>query len=100
VSDGGEQQIVSGISISAAGQATVDASLADVLFDLALKLEGPTHLPVDVQHVLAAVVLAARAGQIDRSARLSADDSALVEVLTPHVKSIFADHHGRVGQDD
>lgn len=49
-------QIVPGISVSSSGQASVDPSLADVLFDLALQLEGPTNLPVDVEHVRAAIV--------------------------------------------
>ena len=60
MNDSGEQQIVPGISISVSGQATVDPTLADVLFDLAIKLEEPTNHPVDVQHVLAAIVMAAR----------------------------------------
>ncbi len=59
-----QQQIVPGISVSSSGQASVDPSLADVLFDLALQLEGPTDLPVDVEHVLAAIVLAARNGEL------------------------------------
>ncbi|MEK6237090.1 MAG: hypothetical protein N2C14_20465, partial [Planctomycetales bacterium] len=74
-----EQQIVPGISISASGQATVDPSLTDVLFDLALKLEGPTSLPVDIQHVLAAIVLAARKGELDPDTPISSDDPNLVK---------------------
>ncbi len=57
-----EKQIVPGIFISSSGQATVDPSLANVLFDLAIKLEEPTNLPVDVEHVLAAIVLARALG--------------------------------------
>lgn len=95
-----EHQVVPGICISPSGQATVDPSLTNVLFDLALKLEEPTNLPVDVQHVLAAVVLAAREGKVDSQADLSADDPRLVEVLMPHVKAIFAEHDGKVGEDD
>ncbi len=60
-----EQQIVPGISVTSSGQATVHPSLADVLFDLAIKLEEPTNLPVDIEHVLAAIVLAARNGELD-----------------------------------
>lgn len=100
MADDGDQQIVPGISISPSGQATVDPSLADVLFDLAIRLEGPTNLPVDVQHVLAAVVLAARSSELDPDAKLSADDQALVAVLTPHVKSVFANYGGKVGEED
>jgi hypothetical protein len=33
-------------SVTSAGQATVDPSLSDMLFDLAIKLEGPTNVPV------------------------------------------------------
>ena len=84
----GEQQVVPGISSSSSGQATVDPSLADVLFDLALKFEEPTNHPVDVQHVVAAIVLAARNGELDPDIKLSSDDQALVAALTPHVKSV------------
>ncbi|TDI90521.1 MAG: hypothetical protein E2O75_06040 [Chloroflexi bacterium] len=94
-----EQQIVPGISVTSSGQATVDPSLANVLFDLAIKLEEPTNLPVDVEHVLAAVVLAARNGELDANTPLSSDDPALVDILVVHVKTVFADYDGNVGRD-
>lgn len=97
---GGEQQIVPGISISSTGQATVDPELADVLFDLALALEAPTNQPVDVQHVVAALVLAARNGQLGQETKLSADDQSLVTMLIPHVISVFETFGGSVGKDD
>ena len=95
-----DQQIVPGISISSSGQATVDPTLADVLFDLAIMLEEPTNLPVDVEHVLAAIVLAARTGELDPNTPLSSDDPVLAEVLMGHVKTVFADYGGKVGMDD
>ena len=95
-----DQQIVPGITVTPSGQATVDPSLVDVLFDLAIKLEEPTNLPVDVQHVLAAIVLAARNGDLDPNTPLSSDDPALAEVLAGHVKTVFADFGGKVGMDD
>ena len=64
-----DQQIVPGLSVSATGQATVDPSIADVLFDLAIKLEEATTLPVDVQHVVAALVLSARNGELTQQRR-------------------------------
>ncbi len=94
------RQIVPGIAVTASGQATVDPSVADVLFDLALTLEEPTNLPVDVEHILAAIVLAARNGELDANAPLSSDDPGLAEILAVHVKTIFADHGGKVGRDD
>jgi hypothetical protein len=95
-----DHQIVPGISVTPSGQATVDPSLSDVLFDLAVKLEEPTSCPVDVEHVLAAIVLAARKGEIDPNTPLSADDPALAGVLVEHVKAVFADYDGKVGRDD
>jgi len=95
-----EQQIVPGISITSSGQATVDPSLADVLFDLAIKLEEPTKLPVDVEHVLAAIVLAARKGELDPNTPLTPDDPAIIEVLVGHVKTVFEQFGGKVGRDD
>ena len=90
-----DQQNVPGISISSSGQATVDPTLADVLFDLAIMLEEPTNLPVDVEHVLAA-----RKVERDSNTPLSSDDPALAEVLAVHVKTVFADYGGKVGTDD
>ncbi len=100
LNDSGDQQIVPGISVNSSGQATVDPSVADVLFDLAIKFEEPTQLPVDVEHVLAAVVLAARSGAIDSNTSLSADDASLADTLVGYVKTVFADYDGKVGMDD
>jgi hypothetical protein len=94
-----EHQIVPGITVTSSGQANIDPSLTDVLFDLAIQLES-TNLPVDVEHVLAAIVLAARSGELDANTPISSDDSALVEVLAVHVKTVFADFDGKVGRDD
>ena len=100
MNDVNKRQIVPGISVTASGQATVDPSLADVLFDLALRLEEPTNLPVDVEHVLAAIVLAARKGELDAKTPLSSDNPAFVDSLAVHVKTIFTDYGGKVGIDD
>jgi hypothetical protein len=94
-----EHQIVCGISVTPSGQATVDPSLTDVLFDLAVKLEAPTNLPVDVEHVLAAIVLAARKGELDPNTLISSTDQRLTEVLIEHVKTVFAVYDGEVGFD-
>ena len=98
--NGDDEQVVPGISISPSGQASVDSSLTNVLFDLAIKLEELTQLPVDVEHVLAAIVMAARQGELDSNTRLSSEDSASAAVLTNHVKTVFAEYDGKVGMDD
>ncbi len=100
VNDSDDQQIVPGISVTSSGQATVDPALAEVLFDLAIKLEEPTNLPVDVEHVLAAIVLAARKGELDPNTSLSSDDPALAEALAGHVETVFSEYDGNVGMDD
>ena len=46
-----DQQIGPRLSVSNTGQTTIDPSIADVLFDLAIKLKETTTLPVDVQHL-------------------------------------------------
>ena len=93
-------QIVPGLSVSNTGKATVDSSIADVLFELAVQLEKLTALPVDVQHVVAALVLAARSGQLDPQQPLSGDDSELAAVLKVQLKTVFDVYGGNVGTDD
>ncbi len=95
-----DQQIVPGLSVSTSGQATVDPSIADALFDLAIKLEEATTLPVDVQHVVAALVLSARCGELDPTKPLSSDDPVLAAVLAAQLKTVFAVYGGKVGMDD
>jgi hypothetical protein len=95
-----EQQIVPGIVLSSSGQALIDPSIKEVLFDLACCLEEPTNLPVDIEHVVAALVLAARNEEIDTTAIPAAGDSALLAILAVHVKSVFARYGGIVGSDE
>ena len=95
-----EIQIVPGLSVSKTGQATVDSSIADLLFELAIKLEKMTGLPVDVQHVVAALVLAARSGQLDPQQPLSRDDSELTAALKVQLQTVFDVYGGNVGTDD
>lgn len=97
---GTERQIVPGINVDAKGQATIEAALNEVLFDLALKLEEATNLPVDVQHVVAALVLAQRRGDVSATNAISANDGVLVNVLAVHVRSVFALYGGILGDDD
>lgn len=100
VKSNSDQQIVPGITVTASGLATVDPSVSDVLIDLAINLEEPTDLPVDVEHVLAAIVLAARQGELDCDAPLATEDPVLIGILTRHVKTIFEMFGGNVGSDD
>jgi hypothetical protein len=67
---------------------------------LGIQLGEITKFPVDVEHVLAAIVLAARNGQLNQFTRLSSSDLVLQEVLTDHVGTIFTKYDGKVGRDD
>ncbi len=95
-----ERQIVPGITVGPSGQATIDPAIKDVLFDLAIALEEPTNLPVDIEHVVAALVLAVRSNEIDANKDISVGDLALVSVLAVHVKSVFALYGGKVSCDE
>lgn len=96
----GNQQIVPGITVHSSGQASVDPSMTEVLFDLAIQLEEQMSFPVDVEHVLAGIVLAARAGELEPDTPLSPGDPALHKVLVSHVKTVFTRFGGNVGSDD
>jgi hypothetical protein len=50
---------VAGISVSSSGQATVDPSLANILFDLALNLEVTPYLGPESNHVTNGLLLRA-----------------------------------------
>lgn len=93
--------IVVGLSLDAqSGQANVDPTLTETLLDLAEALGDLTGLPVDIEHVVAAVVLAARDEQLSPQTRLSAEDTAQRVILLAHVRRIFHQYDGQVGAED
>ena len=94
------KQVAPGIRLFRKGEATIDPGVANVLFDLAIKLEEPADLPVDVEHVLAAVVMLSREGRWDPNVAINASNETLVEMLLPKVKLIFSQFGGQVGADD
>ena len=67
---------------------------------MVVKQEEQVNVRGDVKQYLAQIGCAASDGQVDTEADVSADDPRVLEVLTPHVKAIFAEHGGRVGEDD
>lgn len=95
-----EQQIIKGISVNTDGQASIDPSLNDILFDLAIQFEEPTGFPVDIEHVVAAVILAVRNNDFDVNTQLISSDKHLINVLTPHVKTVFTRYRGCVGDSE
>lgn len=94
------EQIIPGISLSPRGQATVDPSLTKHLIDLAIRIDDDSKFPVDVEHVLAAIILAAKEGAIPNSTVLSQIDDEMVGNLAEHVDTVFKTFGGKVGADD
>lgn len=92
--------IVPGIELNHAGQASVDASMGRQLIALALDLESYISRPVDVQHVLAAIILAASNGDLVAGEPLPKPDATWMRMLASHVESIFQQTGGRVSEDD
>ncbi|MDA7932531.1 hypothetical protein N9V88_02320 [bacterium] len=95
----GDNKVLPGISVNSAGEATISKEMGDVLFDLALELEEPAGFPVDVEHVLAAIVLAVRCGDLDGGRSIDGASPPLVKKLLPHVKTVFRDFGGVVGEE-
>jgi len=120
VTDNQHQTVIPGISLSSNGQAIVDPELTEVLIDIAIAIDDRSRHPVDVQHVVAAIVLAAEQAktleeqtgkqsrnqdekQIERiglTTKLSASDDSLLAVLAEHVETVFRKFGGKVGADD
>ncbi len=95
-----DQQIIDGISLSTSGQATVDPSLTESLIDIAIKMDDMSEFPVDVEHVLAAIVMASHAGAIKSDTILSTENDSLLSVLAQYVETVFEKFGGKVGKDD
>jgi hypothetical protein len=93
-------QIVPGVHISPAGEVTTSPELHDVLCDVAGELEDDCDLPVDLEHVLAALIMASNAGQISDNRQLASDDTELRALLVPHVRMIFEEFDGQICGDD
>lgn len=94
------QQLIPGITLDASGQANVDGPMGQRLIELALALEAYTRDPVDVQHVLAAIILAVRRRELASGQPLPPTDPQLCGLLVRHVNALFARHGGRVARDE
>lgn len=100
VSEGELSRIVPGISISSTGEVSVDAEMASVLIDLAIRLDERSRHPVDVEHVLAAIIIAARHGELDRGKALMAEDGEVLRLLDRHVAQVLDQYGPDLDPDD
>ena len=92
--------VARGVTLSRDGAVTVEPDLTETLLDLAEELEARTGHPVDVEHVLAAVVLAGRRGSIPPDRQLRPHDDLLLAALAPHVETVFTTYGGVVSDED
>ena len=101
MNDGGELiPIVKGVRMTPDGEVTIDPKLEDALCDLAIAMQGPDDLPVDVEHVVAALIFASRKGEIPPDYELRPRDRTLKAILRPHVRMIFSRYGGQVTEED
>jgi hypothetical protein len=91
-----EEKIVDGVSINRRGTVTVAPGHQQVLCDLALALQDACKYAVDVEHVVAALVMAVRDGRLERDAVVTADDEHVTRVLLVYVNVIFEQFKGAV----
>lgn len=94
------RQILPGIRLDDAGRASVDASMGRQLISLAIELESYTTRPVDVQHVLAAIIMAVGNGEFNAGESLQTPEPLVLRLLASHIETIFQRTGGRVSEDD
>jgi len=91
--------IAPGIRLDDAGHVSVDAEVGRALFDLAIELEEATPHPVDVQHVLAAIVLAERDGLVNDQTQVSLQNSSLREIICRYLPLVFRQYGDQLGAE-
>jgi len=94
------RQIVPGIRLDDFGQATINSAMGKRLISLALELEAYTSTAVDVQHVLAAIIIATNDGNLESDLALPDSEPELLRLLAKHVESVFAKTGGKVSRDE
>lgn len=92
--------IVSGIRMTPEGEVSIAPRLDEPLCDLAIEMQGPDDLPIDVEHVVAALILASREGKVPTDYELKPRDRTLKAILRPYVKMIFQKYGGQVCEDE
>jgi hypothetical protein len=94
-----ERMIASGIQLDESGHVSVNAEVGRALFDIAIELEDATPHPVDVQHVLAAIVLAERDGLVNDQTRVSRDNLSLQKIICKYFPRVFEEYGDQLGAE-
>ncbi len=93
------EEIVPGITIDRQGIVSVAEGLQQRLCNIALALQECTPHAVDVEHVLAAVVMAIRDGKLPRTSELTCDNSEQTETLLRYVNVLFERYAGEINRE-
>ncbi len=92
------EAIVEGITLDKSGTVHIESDLEQTLCDVAIELQSDDR-PVDVRHVVAALVMATRDGKIDRATRLGDLTDEQSRVLSRYVGVLFQQHGGSISDD-
>lgn len=92
--------ILPGITLDSRGEAHVAPELSNVLFDLAVAVDDRSRHPVDVEHVLAALVVLAKQRKLASDQFIRADDEQLIAWVMAITQQLFEQFDGRLGADD
>ena len=94
------EKIVEGITIDRKGTVAVAEGLQQALCAIALDLQD--HLPhaVDVEHVLAALVMAVRDGKVSRNQSLPTMGASEITVLQRYINVLFEKYGGDIAEEN
>ncbi len=92
------EDIIDGVSIDRSGVVHIDSKCEKPLCDLAIELQTD-DVPVDVEHVVAALVMAVRDGKLERGVSLEAFDAESIGTVGRYVALLFKQHGGKVCDD-
>ena len=95
-----EHQVLPGIVVDTGGEVSVDSVAGKFLFDAALELEDAVPQPVDVEHVLAAIVLASREGRFEATTKTGTSNHELMEVLREYLPVVLRRYGSGFGRDN
>ena len=90
------EEIVEGVTIDRQGTVVVAEGLQQTLCDIAIDLQECTPHAVDVEHVLAALVMAVRDGKLPRNSDINRTTGAQNEILARYVDVLFQRYDGNL----
>lgn len=94
------EQIVEGVTIDRLGTVVVSQGYQQTLRDTAIALQEGVPYPVDVEHVLAALVMASRDGKIPPTDTIDSENQEHIRTLSRYIEILFQQYGGKVAGED